>query len=204
VVKANALAGVLAVLLGAAGCERRPVEAFVAGPPPDQLQQTYWPVSDFSLTDRNERTVTLADLKGKVWVADFFYSTCPGPCPALSSRLSSLQAELGRDDRVRLVSISTDPEKDTPAVLRQYAEKFQANDRWLFLTGPKSAIRELALSGFKLPFEETSAGPEPIIHTTRLILVDQTGNIRGLYDGLANDSTAQVLRDVRRLLDRKP
>jgi protein SCO1/2 len=168
------------------------------------LQQTYWPVTAFSLTERSERTVTLADLKGKVWVADLFYSTCPGPCPMLSSRLSEVQKAVGNDDRVRLVSISTDPEKDTPAVLRQYAEKFQASERWLFLTGSKSAIRDLALHGFKLPFAETPGTPEPIIHSTRLILVDQTGAIRGLYEGAGDEGPERLVRDLRRLLDSKP
>ncbi len=188
-------ASVLAVLLGTSACER---------PVPGQLQQSYWPVSDFALTERNGQTVTLADLKGKVWVADFFYTACPGPCPMLSSRLRDLQKEVGTDDRVRLVSISTDPERDTPAVLRQYAEQFQANDRWLFLTGSKAAIRDLALTGFKLPFSETPGGPEPIIHATRLILVDQTGVIRGLYDGTDAAAPKQLLRDLRLLLTPKP
>lgn len=201
---ARSLAGFLGLLLCAGACKRPPVEVFSTGPAPEQLQQTYWPVTDFALTERSERTVTLSDLKGKVWVADFFYSTCPGPCPMLSSRLSDLQREIGADDRVRLVSISTDPEKDTPAVLRQYAQRFQAGERWLFLTGSKAAIRELALTGFKLPFAENPGAPEPIIHSTRLILVDQAGMIRGLYEGAGSETPAPLLRDLRRLLEAKP
>ncbi|MGB8167811.1 MAG: SCO family protein [Chthoniobacteraceae bacterium] len=201
---ARSVAGFLGVLLGLVACERQPVEVISSGPPPDQLQQTYWPVADFTLTERSERPVMLADLKGKVWVADFFYSTCPGPCPMLSSRLSELQEHVGNDERVRLVSISTDPEKDTPEVLRQYAQRFHASERWLFLTGPKAAIQELALNGFKLPFAENPAGPEPIIHSTRLVLVDQAGTIRGLYEGADKDSAARLMRDLHRLLDSKP
>ncbi len=197
----RSLAAVAVVSLFAAACDRRaPVETLALSVPPDQLQQQFWPLPDFSLTERSGQTVTLADLKGKVWVADFFYSTCPGPCPMLSSRLSELQKSLGSDDRVRLVSISTDPEKDTPELLRQYAERFQAVDRWLFLTGSKAAIHGLAHDGFKLPIAENPGAPEPIIHSTRLILVDQTGAIRGLYDGLAADAAERVARDIRRLL----
>ena len=197
-------AGVLGVLIGATACERKPAEVFAPASSPEQLQQTYWPVADFALTERSERSVTLADLKGKVWVADFFYSTCPGPCPMLSSRLSEVQKQIGADDRVRLVSISTDPEKDTPAVLRQYAQRFEASERWLFLTGSKAAIRELALTGFKLPFAETPDGPEPIIHSTRLILVDQSGMIRGFYEGAGSEKPDQLIRDLRRLLESTP
>jgi protein SCO1/2 len=181
----------LVVLFETAACGRRQ---------PDQLQQTYWPVADFTLTERSERTVTLADLKGKVWVADFFYTTCPGPCPMLSSRLTEVQKAVGGDDRVRLVSISTDPEKDTPAVLRQYAQKFQARERWLFLTGSKTAVRDLAFNGFKLPFADNPGGAEPIIHSTRLILIDQNGAIRGLYEGASEEPPHQLIRDLRRLL----
>ena len=148
--------------------------------------------------------MTLADLNGKVWIADFFYSTCPGPCPMLSSRLSGLQAQLGNDDRVRLVSISSDPEKDTPEVLTQYATRFHATDRWLFLTGTKPAIHDLAFQGFKLPIAGNPAGAEPIIHSTRLVLVDQAGAVRALYEGVGDDSTAQIIRDIRRLLATKP
>jgi protein SCO1 len=203
-VNARRLAGLLAILLGVVACERQPVAVISSEPPADQLQRSYWPVTDFALTERSGRTVTLADLKEKVWVADFFYSTCPGPCPMLGSRLSEVQKEIGDDDRVRLVSISTDPEKDTPAVLQQYAQRFHAGERWLFLTGPKPAIQELALNGFKLPFAESPAGPEPIIHSTRLVLLDQSGMIRGLYEGTDKDSTARLVRDLHRLLDSKP
>lgn len=199
------LAGLAGVVLSLGACEKRsPVEVFSPPSPPDQLQQTFWPVTEFSLTERSEQVVTLADLRGKVWVADFFYSACPGPCPMLSSRLSEVQKQVSADDRVRLVSISTDPEKDTPAVLRQYAEKFQAGARWLFLTGSKAAIHDLARNGFKLPFAEDPAAAEPITHSTRLILVDQHGMIRGLYEGTSEEGSERLLHDLRRLLDSKP
>jgi protein SCO1/2 len=194
---------ILAALLLSA-CREKPAAEVLAQPPQDTLAQTLWTLPDFTLTERTGQAVTLADLKGKVWVADFFYSTCPGPCPMLSSRLSSLQDKLGADDRIRLVSISSDPEKDTPEILQQYAARFRATERWLFLTGPKQAIHDLAFTGFKLPIAETPAGAEPIIHSTRLVLVDQTGAVRAVYEGIGSDSTEQIVRDVRRLLESKP
>lgn len=202
---ARRLASLAAAVLTLVACDRPVSLSFrVFTPAPDQLQQTFWPVTDFALTERYEQTVTLADLKGKVWVADFFYSSCPGPCPMLSSRLSDVQKAIGADDRVRLVSISTDPEKDTPGVLRQYAEKFQAGERWLFLTGPKAATHDLARNGFKLPFAEDPTAAEPITHSTRLILVDQSGAIRGLYEGAGEEGPDRLLRDLRRLLKTQP
>jgi protein SCO1/2 len=204
-VSARPFVRVLAAALLLAGCERKEAFEILSTPPADTLAQTFWSVPDFALTERGGETVTLADLKGKVWMADFFYTTCPGPCPMLSSRLSDIHRQIGGDDRVRLVSISTDPEKDTPEVLKLYAEKFKASDRWLFLTGKKSAIYDLATKGFKLPIaEDRTNAKEPITHSTRLILVDQSGAIRGLYEGVGAEGPERIVRDVRRLLEGKP
>lgn len=192
----------IAALLIAGGCKPRPEVVTLGGERPDQLQQTFWKLPDFSLTERSGKALTLADLKGKVWVADFFYSTCPGPCPMMKSRLSEVHKQLAGDDRVRLVSISTDPAKDTPEVLQQYAAKFGADERWLFATGEKAAIFELALRGFKLPLAENPGATEPIIHSTRLVLVDQSGTVRGTYESVGAEDTASLLRDLRRLLDK--
>ncbi len=165
--------------------------------------QPLWVLPEFSLTERSGEAITLADLKGKVWVADFFYTTCPGPCPMLTSRLSTLQQRLGGETDVRLVSISTDPEKDTPEVLKLYAQKFGASERWLFLTGEKAKIFDLANKGFKLTVvaDPVDAGsPEPITHSTKLALVDREGIMRGFYEGTNESSVEQLLRDIRTLL----
>ncbi|MCE9609306.1 MAG: SCO family protein [Chthoniobacter sp.] len=164
----------------------------------------HWSVPDFTLTERTGQPVKLADLAGKVWVADFFYTACPGPCPTMSSRLSEVQKQLGTEPGLRLVSISIDPEKDTPAVLKLYAEKFQANDRWLFLTGPKADIYNLARDGFKLPIAEPETPGGQIIHSTRLVLIDQTGTIRGFYEAAGEAGTAELIRDIRKLLTASP
>ncbi|HEV7866578.1 MAG TPA: SCO family protein [Chthoniobacteraceae bacterium] len=185
------------------GCQRRTVAESLPATPA-QLSQQFWAVPDFSLTERTGSTITAASLKGKVWVADFFYTTCPGPCPMLSSRLSDIQRLIGPDERVRLVSISTDPEKDTPEVLQQYAERFQASDRWLFLTGDKAQIFDLGIRGFKLPIVEDRSAAEPITHSTRLILIDQSGAIRGFYEGVGEEGPERIVGDIRRLLDAPP
>jgi protein SCO1/2 len=157
-----------------------------------------WTLPEFTLSERSGQPATLSGLKGKVWVADFFYTTCPGPCPMLTSRLSDLHKALSKDEAVRLVSISSDPEKDTPEVLRAYARQFGASERWLFLTGPKTDIYRLANEGFKLALAEDPTAKEPISHSTKLVLVDRTGTVRGFYDGLAEDQK-RLLADVRRL-----
>ncbi len=193
-----------AVLLGAAlvlaGCKKNEPAAELLQPPatPAVLAK-HWTLPDFTLTERSGQPLRRADLAGKVWVADFFYTTCPGPCPMLSSRLSAVQAALGDAPDVRLVSISVDPVKDTPAVLQQYAEKFKAGERWLFCTGDKDAIYDLARAGFKLPIADAPAKGGLITHSTRLILVDQTGTVRGFYEGGTEASVQEIVRDIARL-----
>ena len=118
-----------------------------------------WEVTDFTLTERSGQPLSFADLKGKVWVADLFYTTCPGPCPMLTSRLSDVQKAVGDLADVRLVSVSSDPEKDTPAILRQYAQKFGAKDHWFFLTGAKAEIYRFANEGLSLASPKSPARP---------------------------------------------
>jgi len=161
-----------------------------------------WQVPDFSLTERSGQSVSLADLRGKVWVADFFYTSCPGPCPMMSSRLSEVHKQTRQRSDVRLVSISTDPDKDTPEVLQQYARRFAADEKWLFLTGSKEAIYELANKGFKLAVtDEGGTATEPITHSTKLVLVDRNGTVRGFYDGTTSDEAKRLVADIERLLN---
>lgn len=117
-------------------------------------------VPDFALTERSGRRVTRADLQGLVWVANFFYTTCPDTCPLQSAKMARLQQDFADDRAVRLVSISVDPEHDTPAVLQDYAQRFGADpERWLFLTGDKTAIYRLAQEGFRLSVVDPGTVP---------------------------------------------
>jgi protein SCO1/2 len=169
------------------------------GSEPVAVLPKHWALPDFSLVERSGRTYALADLRGKVWVADFFYTTCPGPCPMMSSRLSALQERLGARPNVLLVSVSTDPAKDTPEVLASYAERFKAGANWLFFTGEKEEIFQLANKGFKLSVVEERNNPEPITHSTKLVLVDREGFVRGFYEGIGEDQTERLLADIERL-----
>jgi protein SCO1/2 len=201
---------ILALLASAilfAGCEKRAavVEILQPSATPSTGLQKYWAIPEFTVTERSGQPLHLADLAGKVWVADFFYTTCPGPCPALTSRFSKVQEALGNTSDVRLVSISVDPEKDTTDVLKAYADRFKAGPNWYFCTGDKAAIFQLAHDGFKLPIAEGNGTPEsgPVTHTTRLILVDKTGSVRGFYEGGTDDSVNEIVRDIHRLLEEK-
>lgn len=134
------------------------------------------PVRYFSLTERNGTMATSDDLNGDVWVASFFFSNCPGVCLKLNETIAELQKEFPQDD-VRFVSISVDPENDTPERLTEYAQRFGADpDRWWFLTGPMNKIKDIAERSFQVSAEKA-------VHSDRLILVDRQGRVRGSFRG---------------------
>ncbi len=174
-------------------------------------------VPDFAFTERSGRQVSLADLKGKVWVAQFFYTHCTDICPLTVPQMGILQLKYLNDPKfrsaVRFVSITVDPERDTPEVLTQYAEHFSADPNlWLFLTGDKRATIRLAQRGFKLPFGEAANPPEVVkktgegkelFHSTRLILIDRKAQIRGYYSGIDAEAMVRLQRDLKTLLEGK-
>jgi cytochrome oxidase Cu insertion factor (SCO1/SenC/PrrC family) len=177
----------------------------------DGTRTTALPVYDtlppFALIERSGRTITAADLAGRVWIADFIFTRCGGTCPVLSSRLAALLRELpaaGAED-VTGVSITVDPHRDDPATLQRYAAQYHADpDRWLFLTGPRTAVEGLVRDGFKLsvaevPPEERATAVEPITHSDRFVLVDGEGRIRGYYHGTDPESVARLRADTLRL-----
>ena len=164
----------------------------------------YGTVPAFELVNQNGQPFGSAQLAGKIWIADFIYTTCPGPCPMISSRMSELQKPLEKTD-VHLVSFSVDPEKDTPQVLRGYADKLQADPgRWDFLTGPKSAIYKLSHDGFKLAVSDGGGEQGIPVHSTRMVLVDRHGDIRGYFDATEADAITKVVADTNHLLREQP
>lgn len=161
----------------------------------------YGVVPDFALTERSGRTVRLEDLKGRIWIADFIFTSCAGPCPMLSQQMSGFQTSLSRAPEVRLVSFSVDPERDTPAVLSEYAERYRADrERWLFLTGGRKAVYRLIREGFRLSVEEAPEDEGQILHSLRFALVDRAGRVRGYYNGDDPESLRRLLPDIDRLL----
>jgi protein SCO1 len=167
----------------------------------EPTRPTYSSVADFTLTEASGRTVKLADLRGKVWVASFIFTSCAGTCPIMTHHLAKAQADLPVRDDFKLVSVSVDPERDTPAVLTQYAAKNGADrTRWLFLTGDKAQIHRLSRETFKLVVDESGT---TVDHSSKFVLVDRNGMIRGYYDGLDLATVRQLTRDVERVLAEK-
>jgi protein SCO1/2 len=181
----------------------------------------YGQVPDFSLIERSGRTVALADLRGKVWIVNFAYTQCTETCPTQTAQMARLQADLAGEKDVRLVSITVNPEEDTPERLAEYAEGYGADpERWFFLTGPQAAIYRLAIEGFHLgvvevPPEEVHVHADgtqhvhavPVgqqfIHSSRFVLVDRQGQIRGYYHGTDPEALQRLRQAVKTVLREK-
>lgn len=156
-------------------------------------------IPDFTLTNRDGRTIRRADLAGGPWIADFIFTRCTSSCPLLTARLARLDRELPPRG-IRLVSFSVDPAFDTPPVLERFARSFSASRRWLFLTGGESQIHDLTRGGFKLALEPAGVtGNEAILHSTRFVLVDGNGAIREYCQALDPGALSQLAADARAL-----
>jgi protein SCO1/2 len=171
----------------------------------EMVQQDNVPVAEyvapFALVDQSSRTVTLADLKGKVWVADFFFTRCQGPCPILTQKMKMLTDEFSSDN-IRFVSFSVDPDYDRPAVLKAYADKVEADPkRWIFLTGTRPQIADVMQKSFALGLEQKGgeAGAPDITHSTRFALVDQDGRIDGVFNATDLEGMRGLRDEIRRL-----
>lgn len=196
----------LAVTLGAAlWITQGPPRFGVPPSRPSGELSIYAAVPDFFLTERSGKQVTLAQLRGTVWVADFIYTSCQDTCPLETATMAKLQERLKNTRGVSLVSFSVDPEHDTPGVLSRYADRFGADaNRWLFLTGPKVRITHLIQEGFHLGAAPApSSGPEAneISHSTRFVLVDQHAQIRGYYNSLDPRAVRRLREDIAGLLE---
>jgi protein SCO1/2 len=151
----------------------------------------------FTLTDQTGSAFSSDRLRGHVWVADFFYTTCTGLCPMMSAHMESLQGQL--PPQVLLVSFSVDPVHDTPPVLAAYADKFHATSgKWFFLTGdPK--VQQQVVTGMKM-FSGPASDGQAMQHDFRFVLVDDQLRVRGIYDSTSTDSMNKLVSDAQYLL----
>lgn len=154
---------------------------------------------DFDLTNQHGHAMSLSDLSGKVWVADFIFTSCPTICPPMTDEMVRLQNEFASESELRFVSFSVDPEHDTPAVLSRYADDFGVDgSRWAFLTGEKASIYQLAHDGFNLA---TGHRGSEILHSTRFVLVGRQGKVRGYYDSRSKANLQRLRRDIKTLIE---
>jgi len=152
-------------------------------------------VSSFALTDQTGAEFKSDSLSGHVWVANFMFTNCPGPCPRMSSQMHEIQTALAGQD-IKLVSMTVDPDRDTPEKLAKYAAFYNATPGvWYFLTGPRETLNHLGQDVFKLnPVDGT------FDHSTRFVLVDRKSHIRGFYLTSEPDAIQRVIADAKSLL----
>lgn len=155
-------------------------------------------VPEFSLTDQNGQTVTNADLRGKIWITDFIFTRCKGPCPLMTARMLEMQKALSKTPEVKLVSVTVDPAYDTPEVLKAYAEaNFADPERWKFLTGDKAVIEKLVTDGFMQHLAEENGEP---VHGTMFLVVDGNGMVRSARVLEDPELIPKILTDTGNLL----
>jgi protein SCO1/2 len=153
-------------------------------------------VGNFSFIDQDNHVITQNDLVGHVWVLNLMFTTCKGPCPLVTHNISGLQRVFSGERLFRLVSLTTDPEHDTSDILRDYAKSYHANtEQWSFLTGEKAAIISFATTQVKIP-----AGNSSDLHSTKIVLVDQKGAIRGFYDSTDSGHMERLRSHIKLLL----
>ena len=154
-------------------------------------------IPSFEFTDSDGNLISQEELSGKIWVADFIFTTCTMACPVMTGNMNLIHKAFKNNDKVRLVSISVYPEYDTPEILKEYASRYNANtNRWHFLTGPEENVKLVIKNGFKMGDYE-----DIIFHSEKFALVDQNGNIRGYYNGIKTDDIKTLKKDIRVLLN---
>ncbi len=155
-----------------------------------------YPLPPFALQSDKDEPLNRESLLGNVWITDFIFTSCAGPCPEMTRSMAALAERLALYSDVRFVSISVDPETDTPAVLSAYGAKFGADPaRWDFLTGTPEEIQALAVEGFKV-----GSIDDPVIHSTKFCLVDKSGQVRGYYTGTDEAEIDALVAAVHQLI----
>lgn len=161
-----------------------------------QHVRKYHTIADFALVNQNGDTITQEDYKDKIYIADFFFTTCPTICPIMTKNMASIQGKIGDD--VLLLSHSVTPQIDSVAQLKKYAlEKGVDDSKWNLVTGDKKQIYELARKSYLAVKTDGDGGPFDMIHTENFILVDKKKRIRGFYDGTNAEEVERLLEDLQ-------
>ncbi|KAA5827300.1 SCO family protein [Algibacter amylolyticus] len=162
-----------------------------------QHQKKYHKIADFSLTNQNGKTITQKDYKDKIYVADFFFTTCQTICPIMTTNMAEIQNEILNDNEVMLLSHSVTPEIDTVAQLKRYAIKKGVNDKkWNLVTGDKKEIYKLARKSYLAVKDQGDGGPFDMVHTENFMLIDKKRQIRGFYDGTNTEDIKRLINDI--------
>tara|TARA_B100001287_G_scaffold276768_1_gene289313 strand:+ start:4830 stop:5489 length:660 start_codon:yes stop_codon:yes gene_type:complete len=158
-------------------------------------------ISDFELINQEGRAFSSISVSKKIWVVEYFFASCKGICPLMNAQMRRVQSAFIADTNIVIMSFTVDPERDTPEVLKAYAEEHDAqSEKWIFLTGAKESIYELARKSFFLlkPAEAKNQGDvgSDFIHTNNFVLIDKNKQIRGYYDGTNRNEVDELIEDI--------
>jgi len=167
-----------------------------------ETEETVYPtIPDFSFTNQDKQTVTQADFKNKIYVADFFFVTCPTICPIMKKNMLTVYKEFKDNPDVKILSHTIDPEHDNPDVLKQYAKDLGVTGAtWQFVTGDREKIYDIGQKHYMVSAMEDSSQAGGYIHSGAFVLIDKDRHIRGMYDGTTEEGTAKLKEDLKILL----
>lgn len=162
----------------------------------------YHKISDFSFINQDGETITNESVNGKVYVADFFFTTCPTICPIMKKEMLRVYEEFGDNPNFKILSHSIDPTHDTQEVLKDYSQKLGIEDAetWNFLTGDPEKIYEIGQTSYLTTAQEDQTAAGGFLHSGAFVLVDQNGHIRGVYDGTKAAQVDQLITDIPKIL----
>lgn len=166
--------------------------------PAELADKTQHTIPSFTFINQYNEPVTDKDVQGKIYVTDYFFVTCKSICPIMAKQMKRVYDEFKNDNDVLILSHTVNPEDDSVSVLKKYAEEHGVFDKkWLFLTGDKKHLYELARKGYLLNAEEGDGGPDDFIHTQNFALIDKHGHIRGYYDGTDSVEVSRLITDIK-------
>lgn len=173
----------------------------VLGPAIDNAgKQATHTISDFRLTNQDGNIKSTSDWKGRIVIADFFFTHCPAICPKMTKNLKKVQESYRNDERLLFNSFTVDPERDSAAVLKAYTARFGLDTRnWSLLTGDKKDLYKLARNSFMIVATDGDGGPDDFIHSEKLVLIDRQKQIRGYYTGTDDAEIQRLIRDIQKL-----
>jgi protein SCO1 len=179
--------------------EREAVTKVVDGR--EVVDTLYHTIPDFAFVNQDGDTVTQQSLEGKIYVSDFFFTSCPTICPVMKKQMIKVYEEIKGNPEVMILSHTIDPVHDTPQVLREYATDLGVQGtQWQFVTGPKEKIYEIGQGSYMVTTNEDSTAQGGFIHSGAFILVDKDKRVRGMYDGTTDEGAAKLIQDIKTLL----
>jgi len=164
----------------------------------------YHSIADVQLIAQNGKPFSTSSFRGKIVLSDFFFASCQGICPRMTSQLTRVQAAFPNNRNFEIVSYTVDPDRDSAGALQEYAERFKADTaQWKFITGPKKTLYDLARYEYFLPVEPGNGNSEDFIHSDQMVLLDRQSRVRGYYNGTDSAAVDSLIVDIKTLLQEK-